>query len=644
MPQGQRRLAAIMFTDMVGYTALSQKDESFALQAVSRIKQVSLPAIQRHGGTLVKTMGDGFLVEFSSAIDAVLCGVELQRVVGELPSTAGSSLRIRVGIHVGDVIHENGDVLGDAVNVASRIEPLAGPGEICVSGEVMRQVKSRLGYAMVSIGPQKLKYVEEPIEAFRVLLPWSSSVPKVSEERARDKRRLAVLPMSSYSPDPDDEYFADGLTEEVITKLSGLGGLKVIARTSSMKYKGVRKSVLEIGNELDVGSVLEGSVRKSGQRVRITLQLVDASTEEHLWANSYDRELTDIFTVQTDIAENVAVVLEVKLLNRELESLRKSDTNNMQAYMEYLKGRELLASRSEEGLKGAVPHFELALSEDPRFARAYSGLADCYMLMGNFGVMPNSEAGDKARPLVRKAIELDSNLAEAHASLGLMMMTFDLDWKGAERELRKAMEINPGYAQAHHWLSNLYSNLADVDHMLSEISTAIQLDPLSPAANSAAGLQFFLAGRYDEANRFTERALELSPHHKGARFQRSLNLLALGRAEEAIAEARKWREEEPRRIDTITLLAWILSQSGGLEETKSLVAELEGWRPRTSDVVGYLWFLYAALGDLDTAFDYLNKAIDSRDQDPSVLRLAPGLQKMREDARCEALLKRLGLQ
>jgi adenylate cyclase len=645
LQEGERRLAAIMFVDVVGYTALTQKDEPFALQAVSRIRQLSSSVFDRHGGRLVKTMGDGFLVEFSSAMDGVLCGIELQHMMRERSAEApGGGAQIKIGIHVGDVIHENGDVLGDAVNIASRIEPLAGPGEICISGEVMKQVKSRLSYAMVPMGPQKLKNVSEPVETYKVLLPGSGQSEARALAAGRDRRRLVVLPMNSYSPDPNDEYFADGMTEEIITKLSGLTGLRVIARTSAMKYKGVKKSVSEIGTELEVGSVLEGSVRKSGERMRITLQLVDASSEEHLWANSYDRNLTDVFAVQTDISEKVAEALEVKLLAKELATLQKPDTRSLQAYTYYLKGRELMSGRSEEGIKAAEKQFELAVAEDQTFARAYSGLADCTMLMGNFHIIPNEEAARRARPLVRKAIELDEGLAEAHASLGLFFMNFDLEWAGAEREFKRAIEINPGYAQAHHWYSLLLSNLAQVDAMLSEARIALELDPLSAAANSAASTNFFLAGKYDQALRFARRALELSPRHPGARFMHVMILWGLGQNEEALKMAEEWRSQEPKRASATAVLAWVLAETGKLDKAKLLVEEMEALRPRANEIPGLLWFLYVPLGNLDKAFEYLNQAIDTREQDPSVVRLASGLEPMRADPRYHELLKRVNLE
>jgi TolB-like protein/Tfp pilus assembly protein PilF len=633
-----------MFADVSGYTALTQQNESFALQVLSEVKQLTTPVLEKHGGRLVKTMGDGLLVEFSSAMDAVLCGIELQNAMRERRrASAVEPVQLKVGIHVGDVIHDDGDVLGDAVNIASRIEPLAGPGGICISSDVMNQVKTRLAYATTPMGPQKLKNVANPVETYRVLLPWDRESPIATQEAGRDKRRLAVLPLSSFSPDPNDEYFADGMMEEIISKLSGVNGLKVIARTSAMKYKGVRKSVLEIGSELGVGSVLEGSVRKSGQRVRITLQLIDASTEEHLWANSYDRDLTDIFAVQTDIAQSVAGSLEVKLLEKDLEALGRPGTRNLSAYSHYLRGIRAMPSRTEAGLKEAKTEFEAAIAEDPSFARAYSGLADCTMVMANYAIISQEEGGTKARPLVIKALELDDGLAEAHASLALLLGTYDLDWTGAEREFKRALQINPGYATAHHWYANLLSALGRTDEMLAEAQSALELDPLSAGIAAAAGIAFYYTGDYTHALALNAKVHELSPQNRGGRFMLPLVLAEMGRMDEAIAEGRRSVEETSHRADSLGALGWVLGRAGRTEEAKRIVQEMEELKLQGKALAGDIWFAYAPLGDLDRAFEYHNQAIDSRDQDISVLRLAPGLDAMRADPRYEALLKRLHL-
>ncbi|MDA4124080.1 MAG: hypothetical protein OK438_01325 [Thaumarchaeota archaeon] len=644
MSHGERRLAAIMFADVSGYTALTQQNEPFALQVLSKIKHLITPVLEKHGGRLVKTMGDGLLVEFSSAMDAVLCGIELQNAMRERRRDSDMEpVQLKVGIHVGDVIHENGDVFGDAVNIASRIEPLAGPGGICISGDVMNQVKTRLSYATTSMGPQKLKNVASPMETYRVLLPWDRESPVGSQEAGRDKHRLAVLPLSSFSPDPNDEYFADGMMEEIITKLSGVNGLKVIARTSAMKYKGVRKSVQEIGTELGVGSVLEGSVRKSGQRVRITLQLIDASTEEHLWANSYDRDLTDIFAVQTDIAQSVAGSLEVKLLAKDLEAIGRPETQKLGAYSHYLKGRRAMPSRTDEGLKEARAEFEAAIAEDPSYARAYSGLADCMMVMASYQIISQEEGGKKARPLVIKALEIDDGLAEAHASLALLLSTYDLDWAGAEREFKRALEINPSYVPAHHWYANHLSDLGRTDEMLAEAQSALELDPLSAGVTVSAAIASYYTRHYSQALSLARRVLELSPQNRGAKFMVPLILSEMGRRDEAIAEGLKFAEETARRADSLGALGWALGRAGKVEEARGIVEEMEELKLQGKALAGDIWFVYVPLGDLDRAFEYHDQAIDARDQDVAVIRLAPGLEAMRADPRYEALLKRLRL-
>jgi adenylate cyclase len=633
-----------MFADVSGYTALTQQNEPFALQVLSKVKQLTTPVLEKHSGRLVKTMGDGLLVEFSSAMDAVLCAIELQHAMLERGRDSNAeSVQLKVGIHVGDVIHEGGDVFGDAVNIASRIEPLAGPGGICISGDVMNQVKSRLSYATVPMGPQKLKNVASPVETYRVLLPSGRESTVAPQEVGRDKHRIAVLPLSSFSPDPNDEYFADGMMEEIITKLSGVKGLKVIARTSAMKYKGVRKSVLEIGSELGIGSVLEGSVRKSGQRVRITLQLIDASTEEHLWANSYDRDLTDIFAVQTEIAQSVAGSLEVKLLAKDLEAIGRPGTQNLKAYSHYLKGLRAMPSRTEEGLKEAKTEFEAAIAEDPSFARAYSGLADCTMVMANYQIISQEEGGRKARPLVIKALEIDDGLAEAHASLALLLGTYDLDWAGAEREFKRALLINPSYVTAHHWYANLLSELGRTDEMLAEAQSALELDPLSAGVTAAAGIAFYYTRDYTKALALNRRVIELSPQNRGARFMVALVLAEMGRWDDAVAEGRRFAEETGRRSDSLGALGWVLGRAGKLEEAKRIVVEMEELKLQGKALAGDIWFVYVPLGDLDRAFEYHNQAIDSRDQDIAVIRLAPGLEEMRADPRYQALLERLHL-
>jgi TolB-like protein/Flp pilus assembly protein TadD len=633
-----------MFADVVGYTALAQKDETFALQVVSKIREWSMPVFDRHGGRLVKTMGDGFLVEFSSAMDAVLCGIELQHVMRKRPSDLqNSEVQIKVGIHVGDVIHENGDVLGDAVNIASRIEPLAGPGEVCISAEVMNQVKSRLSYAMIPMGPQKLKNVADSVETYRVLLPWAAGSTVPSQTVNRDLRRLVVLPLSSFSPEPNDEYFADGMTEEVITKLSGLTGLRVIARTSSMKYKGVRKSVLEIGTELRVGSVLEGSVRKSGERMRITLQLIDAATEEHLWANSYDRNLTDIFAVQGDIAQKVAEALSVKLLSGEKRDIEKEPTGDTEAYTIYLKGRYYMSERTRGSMDKAVKYFEEAIRRDPSFALAYAGLADCYIIYPNHGWLMPTECYPKAKAYALKAIEIDPRLAEPHSDLAYITASYEYKWQEAEAEFKRAMELKPSYATTYHWYSLILRHMGRFEESYEQIKRADELDPLSRTIGDNVAEVLFALGKLKRAIERSKKLIEANPDFAYA--HRTLGWIYY--SDSRLVEA----EDEIRKALALSVgspwykadLACLLGFEGRRDEANKIIKEIEEFAKTTYvDKVLIAEALFA-VGRIDEAFDYLERGYEEKTDVLLQSRWWPWLKDLRRDPRWASIGRRLGL-
>src|SRR5271157_1635300 len=330
-----------MFTDVVGYTALTQENESTTIGLLDDHRGLIRPIFASHGGREVKTIGDAFLVEFSSALDATLCAVAVQSAMNDRRLARGERLAVRIGIHVGDVIERENDVLGDAVNIASRIEPLAEPGGVCISGDVYAQVRNKLPYAMNQVAAPDLKNVTVPVDVYRIVMPWMRDDSKEVVEL--DRTRIAVLPFASMSPDPNDEYFADGLTEELIGKVSQVGGLEVIARTSVMNYKKKEKSVSQIGKELSVGTVMEGSVRKAGNRIRVAAQLINANTEGHLWSSTYDRDLEDIFAIQSDIANQIAEALKVKLAPGQGPAGKHPE--NIEAYTLYLKGRSLWNKR-----------------------------------------------------------------------------------------------------------------------------------------------------------------------------------------------------------------------------------------------------------------------------------------------------------
>ncbi|MGI0079276.1 MAG: adenylate/guanylate cyclase domain-containing protein, partial [Nitrososphaerales archaeon] len=339
MSQSERRLAAIMFTDIVGYTTLTQNNEPLALKLLERHRDLIRPALSRYGGREVKTIGDAFLVEFGSALQATECAFEIQKILHEYNESASDKISLKIGIHVGDVIHTQGDVYGDAVNIASRIEPLAKGGGVCISGQVYDQVRNKILYQTTKLETGPLKNISLPTDVYRLDLPWERG--DVPDNIALPSNRIAVLPFVNISPDPNDEFFADGLTEELITNLSLVKGLKIIARTSVMNYKKKEKNISVIGKELGVGTVVEGSVRKAANRIRVTVQVIDANTEEHLWASNYDRSLDDIFAVQSDIASRVSEAIPSNISKLKPAQVL-SKTEDVRAYMYFLQGKHIV--------------------------------------------------------------------------------------------------------------------------------------------------------------------------------------------------------------------------------------------------------------------------------------------------------------
>src|SRR5437899_4764783 len=361
-----------MFTDMVGYTTLGQKNESLSLALVDEQRKLIRPILNKHDGREVKTMGDSFLVEFSSALNAVRCAYDIQRAARKYNISLPVERRVhlRVGVHLGDVLNSQGDISGDAVNVASRINYLADHVVVCLTRQVYDHVQTKFELTLKSLGPKSLKNVNIPVEVYRMEMPWDEK--RTAQPAELDKRRIAVLPFANMSPDPADEYFADGLTEELISKLSLVKGLRVIARTSVMSYKNKDKRISEIGAELGVGSIVEGSFRKAGNKIRVTTQLIDVRDDQHVWAQSYDRNLDDVFAVQNDIATQVSGGLKVKILEAEIDWIDRKPTESTEAYTLSLRARYHFNRRGVEDIVKASEYFGQAVREDERYSEAFT--------------------------------------------------------------------------------------------------------------------------------------------------------------------------------------------------------------------------------------------------------------------------------
>src|SRR2546426_2217799 len=406
---GERRLAAIMFTDMVGFTTLGQENESTALELLERHRQLLRPLFSKHAGHEIKTMADAFLVEFASALEATLCAIDIQNTIHSRNLERGEKLQVRIGIHVGDVIHQGGDVLGDAVNVASRIESLAAPGGICITEQVKDHIKNKTSYPLAKLEISEMKNLKEPIDVYQVVLPWARQAIDSEVAPQLDRRRIAVLPFANMSPDPSEDYFADGMTEELISTLSGISGISVISRTSVMMFKKNPKPAREIAADLEAGTLLEGSVRKAGNKVRITVQMIDSKADRPVWSRSYDRNLDDVFSIQSDISQTVADQLKIQLLPTEKQNLQRVPTTNTEAHTLYMKGRHFVNERAtvqspKDAFYKAIDYFEQAVKRDSHYAAAYAGLSDCYQLLGNWGLLQSEVAVQKGMEYAVKAL------------------------------------------------------------------------------------------------------------------------------------------------------------------------------------------------------------------------------------------------
>lgn len=613
-PDGERRLAAIMFTDMVGFTALAQRDETLAMQLLDEQRRLVRAFLLKYKGREIETIGDGFLVEFASSQDAVNCAAAIQSAMKEWNEQhlAENRVLIRIGIHLGDVLHRGREVSGDAVNIASRIEALALPGGVCITAQVYASVLNKVEYQFETMGLPELKNVFTPIEVYRLVGYGEERSQAAPVRAALPKDRIAVLPFVNISPDQVDEYFADGMTEELISAISMIKGLKVIARTSVMRYKRAHKPIVEIGRELNVGSVLEGSVRKVGRKIRISVQFVETSKEVPSWSHKYDREVKDVFAIQSEIAQHVAEALKDHIFGGKHREDPRTTTFSTEAYMNYLRGRQLWNKRTEADLKQAVSCFEKAISLDASYARAYVGLADCYAALALLEFMPPNEAFPKAKEAVQKALTLNAGLSAAYTSSGLIKFQYDWDWEGAEEEFREAISLNFNYAPAHHFFADYLKAMSRFDEALAEIETARELDPLSLPINIGMGHVLYLSGQYDRAIDAYQRAVELEPSFMITHVWFGRPYLEKGMFAEALAELETAVRLSGESTIALAMLGHGLASAGRQQEAIQILEKLKE-KSRNEYVPSY-WMavLYNGFQDKEQVIAWLRKALEER--------------------------------
>jgi TolB-like protein/DNA-binding winged helix-turn-helix (wHTH) protein/Flp pilus assembly protein TadD len=457
-------------------------------------------------------------------------------------------------------------------------------------------------------------------------------------------RSLAVLPLESLSVDASQDYFADGMTDELITDLSQISALRVISRTSVMPYKRVRRPLGEIARELNVDAVLEGTVLRSGDRVRITAQLIQVPAERHLWAQSYEGDVRDALTLQSQVAHAVAEQIRINLNPREQAALKKKKPVDPEAYEAYLKGRYFWNKRTANGLKTAVAYFEQAIEQNPTYASAYSGLADSYALLGDwqYAAMTPKEAFPKAKAAAIKALELDSTLGEAHNSLAFLLDGFDWDLDAGGKEFRRAIELNPGYATAHHWYAWHLSLLGRFDEAIAEMRKAESLDPLSLIINADLAELLVLAHSYDESIQQSRKTIEMDPNFALAHNQLAQAYLQKHMYDEAVAELQKAVQLSPDSPAFKANLARAYVASGKRTEAVKLLSDLKKRSSPSYSNAAEIAVIHASLGDTDQAMNWLEKGYEER-FNPGVL-LRPGFDSLRSDKRFQDLLHRIGLR
>jgi adenylate cyclase len=629
-----------MFTDIVGYTALTQLNEAKALQLLNRHNELLRPIFPRFGGREIKTIGDSFLVEFGSALEATNCAVEIQKFLRQDNALhpPEEQVRIRVGIHLGDVVHSEADVLGDAVNVASRIEPLAEPEGVCVTGPVFEAVHNKVGYRFEKLEPKPLKNVRFPPAVYRTLFPWSAAEAPLVARSARN--RIAVLPFANMSSNPDDAYFADGMTEELIAVLAEVPGLRVVSRTSVDPYKKREKALRDIGAELHVDSVLEGSVRRAGERLRITVQLIQTDTDEHLWAARYDRKLEDVFEIQTEIARTVAENLRSRLHAEVKPDVRPPSESSSESYLTYLKGRAVLSRRrTPAGIGGARAVFERALELDPGNARACVGLADAIMASTEYAPNVGADWLARSHQLIERALELDPNLPEAHASRATLLRR-EYRFSEAEREFRTALSANPSYPTAHHEYGILLGDTGRLEEAVREFLRAEEADPLSLVVQGHRMETLIGLGRLDEARAIIQRFGELGD--RAGLYHEVRALYALWtRDPSAAQEDLLWLKQNAQEdLDTDLWISQYHALIGDREQAEADIAQLKGLPEGLVGREQFIGVIYGILGELDECFAWLERGLARKNLQLLRLRWNPLLARVRADPRFDDLMKR----
>lgn len=615
MPAAIRQLAAIMFTDIVGYTKLMGQDEKQALELLRRNRTLHKSIIKKYNGKWLKEMGDGTLASFSTISDAVYCAGELIIVCNE------EKIALRIGMHQGEVTIEDGDIFGDGVNVASRIEPLAKTGQIMASGQIHQNVKNKPGIISKFVKETALKNVEDPIKLYsiEVISTEQYKTSKIEEQLSPGDNSIAILPFVNMSNDPEQEFFCDGISEEIINTIVQYPNLKVSGRTSSFSFKGKNEDLQAIGKALGVSKILEGSIRKMGNRIRITAQLIESSNGFHIWSKKYDRQLDDVFAIQDEIAEEIGRQLNLTLSVGAKKLEGRQQTQNLEAYELYLKGRGLFYKRGTALLE-ALDCFKKALEIDKTYALASSGLADTYVMLILHGYLPASDNWKYAINAANTAFHYGPELAETYNSKAIISMFYEWKWEKAEEQFKKAISINPSFIQAYVWYGFFYQNCIKENVMegINVINKAIEIDPLSGYARNCLAASYEQIGLYEEAIKEEIYISEIDPNQNLTTRNLSASFFWSGNHKKAY-EILEFSSVKSGKI-WIYFLVFIYLKMNLKEKAEKIYAKIEKQYKEDGLLPTSFALAAAAFGKNKKAIELLHNACDVKD--PALILLA----------------------
>jgi TolB-like protein/class 3 adenylate cyclase/Flp pilus assembly protein TadD len=638
MPQS-RQLAAIMFTDIVGYTALMGHDEQNAVAILNKNRELQKPIINQFTGRWIKELGDGILASFNSVSDAVNAAIKIQEAC-----QAANDFQLRIGIHLGEVLFENEDVFGDGVNIASRIQTFARPGSIFISESVYNNISNKKDISTKFIKEEALRNVKEPVRMFEVVTTTDHQLPLEFTMKNRPQNSIAVLPFANMSSDPEQEYFSDGISEEIINMLTQVQGLKVAGRTSSFSFKGKNQDLRSIGEQLNVNHILEGSVRKSGDKLRITAQLIKVTDGYHLYSEKFDRKLDDIFDIQDEIALAILNAIKIKLFENEEETVLKRYTNNTEAYQLFLKGRYYYRKWSgSDRYKKSIECFNEAIKIESRYALAYTGLAGCYLSLWFFSYASPEECLIKMKEATWKSLALDDTISETHVSLARMYWWYEWNAREAEKEFMRAIKLNPNDTDAHEQLGIMLSITGRRNEALAEGQKAIALEPFSPSINTGLGWIYWILGDAALASKQGEQLIEMDPDYFGGHFMLGLSWISMGKYEEASSELKIAADQNPGSF-TLFHLGFLSGLLGKHQEARNVLDELLRMRINEPVANFHLAMIYASIGEKDLAIQYLEKGVEEREgmmvASRQYCQLIPGFKS---DSRLNILYEKIGL-